>query len=84
LDKKISLDNLIKQYKEIGSESYDIEDYRVLLNHARNNTGRVKLHGGFLPRPYTRTVMQEGLAKALSEAKSRGYVSTDETCEASD
>lgn len=59
--KKIDLDNLIKQYKEIGSESYDIEDYRVLLNHARNNPGRVKLHGGFLPRPFTKTVMREGL-----------------------
>jgi hypothetical protein len=48
-----------------------LEDYRSILEHARDHNDQVKLHAGFLPWEFAKAAMDKGLEKALNEAKRR-------------
>lgn len=54
----INIEQLCEGYKAIGTEGHNIMAYKDLLEHAR--VAEVRLHGGFIPRTYARTVMREG------------------------
>ena len=56
---KINIEQLCAEYKAIGTEGHNIMAYKEVLEHARD--AQIKLHGGFIPRTYARTVMREGL-----------------------
>ena len=82
---KISFDELLAQRADMGGEDAEIPQYRHVLEHARDNKQKVKLHAGFLPWPYARAALQEGgLSKALRTAKTRGYIHPNEACEGSE
>lgn len=74
---KVTFEDFVKAYHEIGTEGHDIEQYRTLLEHARNNNPRIKLHAGFIPRTYARMLVREGEQKAIEEAKSKNYLPKD-------
>ena len=67
---KLSFNELVEKYQEIGTEGHDLEPYRDLLEDAKYmNTmsaeegaahRKVKLHAGFLSRKYARMLMKEG------------------------
>ena len=64
----------------IGAEGYDSDviQYRSVLECARNNNQRVKLHAGFLPWPFASIAVKKGEQEALEQAKLRHYVSSGE------
>ena len=64
---------LLAAYAE-GDEGHDLAAYEPLLQHARAHSARVRLHGGFIPRSYARTLMREGLPVALDAAKQAGFI----------
>ena len=80
------LNQLIRSYKSIGTEGHDIRAYKSLLEYARENTDRVKLHAGFLPRPFARNFLraQFGFERTLAMAKARRYIPEDERCDGTD
>eukprot|EP00966_Prymnesium_polylepis_P330622 7386246-Prymnesium_polylepis.1 len=82
-DGQLTMAELVAAYKE-GTEGADLAAYEPLLRLALERPGRVRLHGGFIPRPYAKTVMRESTEAALSAAKAKGYVSADEDCAATD
>lgn len=71
---KLSFDELVHHYQDIGTEGHDLEPYRELLEDANrmsndNTTYRkVKLHAGFLSRTYARMLMKEGKEAAFEAA----------------
>jgi hypothetical protein len=61
-----------------------LNNYKNLLNYAKENTAKVKLIAGSIPRPYTDIVTQgEGIDKAISKAKMRDYLDQGEICNGS-
>ena len=46
------MQQLIESFHQIGAERTDILAYDVLLDHAKMNSNRIKLHAGMLPWPY--------------------------------
>lgn len=77
---KISFDELVKAYENIGTEGHDIGQYQSLLQYARDHSDRVSLVAGFIPRTYARLLMREGPDIAISEAKAKQYVPHSLTC----
>ena len=75
---------LLAGYDAIGTEGHDVPAYEPLLRLALEHSGRVVLHGGFIPRTYARQLMREGLDAALDAAKANDYVAADETCTATE
>jgi len=55
---RMSFDELVRRYQEIGTEQHDLEPYRALLEYARRNPQRIRLHAGFLSRRYARMLLQ--------------------------
>lgn len=80
---RMTMAELVAAYNE-GPEGADLAAYEPLLKMALDQPGRVRLHGGFIPRPYAKTVMRESTAAALCAAKAKGYVSESEDCAATD
>jgi uncharacterized iron-regulated protein len=78
------LKQLYKSYQAIGTEGHDILAYKSLLEYARENSDRVKLHAGFLPRPFARNFLKCGKERTLAMAKARRYIAEDEKCESSE
>jgi len=64
----------VSKYHQIGTEGHDITKYRDILDYARLNKDQVKLHAGFIPRTYAKTVMKEGEEAAIAAAKAAGYL----------
>ena len=54
-----------------------------MLEQAPQSNGRVRLHGGFIPRTYAKQLVKEGTEVALEAAKSKDYVSSEENCQGS-
>ena len=77
----INLETLMSEYKKIGTEGHNIQAYAGVLEHAVQSKGRVRLHGGFIPRTYAKQLVKEGLEVALDSAKGKDYVSAGEKCE---
>ena len=85
--KSIDLPQLLARYEE-GPEGHDLAPYEALFELAREppaaaaagGGGRVRLHAGFIPRSYARTVMRDGVEAALAAARDKGYVSMTEDC----
>jgi len=75
----LNMDQLVGEYAQIGTEGHDILAYKDVLEHARDNKGRIKLHAGFIPRTYARQVMREGEEAALKEAIAKDYIPADVT-----
>jgi uncharacterized iron-regulated protein len=74
---KISFDELVTKYSDIGTENHDLEPYRTLLEDAKSMNvnqdhaqRQVKLHAGFLARTYARQLMKEGEKATLRSAAS--------------
>jgi uncharacterized iron-regulated protein len=74
---KISFDELVTKYNDIGTENHNLEPYRRLLEDAKsmhvNQSDahrQVKLHAGFLARTYARQLMKEGEKATLHSAAS--------------
>jgi uncharacterized iron-regulated protein len=63
--------------------SFDLAKLRPLLESARADPDRIKLHAGFLPRSSARALMRDPV-RGLQEAKERGYIPEHETCEGSE
>jgi len=80
----IDFDALVALYAEDGTESHDLEQYRALLQTAREQTETVQLVAGFLPRPLAQAVLGDGLTHALETAKREGYLREDETGDATE
>jgi hypothetical protein len=81
----MSLEELLASYIQIGTENHNLDDYKNLLNYAKENKEKVKLVAGSIPRPYTDIVTQEGgIDKAISKAKMREYLEQEELCFGSD
>ena len=64
----LTLQELHNKYHEIGTEGHDILQYREVLEHAKVNREHIKLHAGFIPRTYAKTVMREGEEAAIKSA----------------
>ena len=80
----MTFDELLASYNQIGTEKHDLNDYKNLLNYAKENSSRVKLVAGSIPRPYTEMVTKgEGIDKAISKAKMREYLEQGEICHGS-
>lgn len=67
-----------------GTEGHDILAYESILEHAKTHQDKVRLHAGFIPRPYARMIMRESLEKAIAEASAKDYIESGETCTGSD
>jgi ubiquinone/menaquinone biosynthesis C-methylase UbiE/uncharacterized iron-regulated protein len=80
---KIDFAKLNEEYAK-GPEGHDVLAYSPLLEHARSNPDSVKLHAGFIPRTFARTLMREGLEPALEAAKAKDFISADEMCAGSE
>ena len=76
----MTLETLMLEYKNIGTEGHKIDLYAGVLEHALNSKGRVRLHGGFIPRTYASRLVKEGADAALAAAKEKNYLGADETC----
>ena len=59
-DGSLDMDQLELKYNEIGTEGHNIRAYQDLFDHARDNKEQVKLHAGFIPRTFARTLMKQG------------------------
>ena len=81
---ELTISRLLEEYDAIGTEGHDIVSLEPLLSLAREQAGRVRLHGGFIPRPYARIVMRESTEAALAAARAKGYVAEGEACAASE
>jgi hypothetical protein len=59
-----------------------------LLENARKNSTRIKLHAGTMPWPFACVGLHKsgelGLKQALRLAKARQYIPTDEKCKGND
>jgi arsenite methyltransferase len=74
---KMTFEQVLQAYADIGTEGHDIAKYRSVLEHARENSERVKLHAGFIPRTYARMLMREGEEQTIEAAKAKGYLPAD-------
>jgi hypothetical protein len=48
--------------------------YQPLLQFAQENSDLVKLHGGFIPRTYAKTIMRVSEEEAVKAAKAKDYI----------
>ena len=48
--------------------------YGPLLDFARENADRVKLHGGFIPRTYAKKLVKEGEESVLKEVIDKDWL----------
>ena len=71
---QISLDQVTKEYADIGTEGHDLMAYRDLLEHAKEYRECIKLHAGFIPRTYAKVVMREGEEAAIKAAIEKDYI----------
>jgi len=71
---ELTLEELNAKYKEIGTENHDIMKYKEALEHARENSDRIRLVGGFIPRTYARLVMRESEESAIKAALEKEYI----------
>jgi arsenite methyltransferase len=65
---KISFEEMVDLYQQIGTEGHNLLPYKPLLEHAKERETSVKLHAGFLPRTYARQLMKESESAALKAA----------------
>jgi len=72
-DGKLTLEQLAEEYGK-GTEGHDIMAYREILEFAREHKDGVKLHGGFIPRSFAKTLMKSGEEAAIKEAKAKDYI----------
>lgn len=70
---------MLEGYAQIGTEGHDLIPYRSLLEHAKENKDMVKLHAGFIPRTYARTLMKEGEEATIKLAIEKNYIPSDLT-----
>ena len=74
---------LLKEYEEIGTEGFNLNPYIPALESAVNSEN-MRLYGGFIPRPFARILMKEGVEKAIEEASSAGFIPKDESLTGTD
>ena len=74
----LSFRGLVDSYNADGTEGHDLEPYASLLDHAQRHADRVRLHAGFIPRSFARTLMREGEQAALNAAVAAGYLDPSE------
>ncbi len=74
---------LLEGYKEIGTEGHNLQPYLPVFSSALLNN-RIHLYGGFIPRPYARMIMKEGLDSTLQRASSKGFISSEENLQGTD
>ena len=74
-DEAAAGERLVSDYDTDGSETFQLEHYLPLLYLARSRG--VKLHGGFPPRRWARTVSKEGVDAAKRQAADEGYPAFD-------
>ena len=65
---KISFEELLQKYDEVGSEQHNLKPYKAFLEYARREKDSILLHAGFLSRKYARMLMKEGEPTALERA----------------
>jgi uncharacterized iron-regulated protein len=58
LEARTDFNGLLDAYNEIGTEGHDISVYKNLLEYAQSKGEKVKLHAGFLPKPFSRIVIK--------------------------
>jgi len=73
----------IQAYKDIGTEGHNLNPYLPILSSALENN-RINLYGGFIPRPYARMIMREGLDQTIERASQAGFISADEQLRGTD
>lgn len=64
----LTIEEMVAKYHEIGTEGHDVMLYRSLLEHAKANKDKIKLHAGFIPRTYAKTLVKEGEEGAIKAA----------------
>jgi len=65
---RITFEEMLDQYKKIGTENHNLQPYKPLLEKAKLDPSSVKLHAGFIPRTYARQLMKESESAALKSA----------------
>jgi len=66
---KITFDEMVERYQDVGTENHDLLPYKPLLEDAKQRNMNVKLHGGFIPRTYARNLLKKNNeSNALREA----------------
>jgi SAM-dependent methyltransferase/uncharacterized iron-regulated protein len=65
--RRITFEEMVDKYKEIGTEGHNLGPYKPLLEHAKQKS-HVQLHAGFLPRTYARQLMKQSELAALKAA----------------
>lgn len=73
----LNMDQLLQGYAQIGTEGHDLKPYASILEHAKQNKDFVKLHAGFIPRTYARTLVRQGEAECLKESIAKDYLAAD-------
>ena len=74
---------MMKAYQAVGTEGHNLIPYIPALESAITNDN-LRLYGGFIPRPYARMLMQDGVDKAIEEASTAGYIPKGETLDGTD
>ena len=46
---KLTFEKLVEAYDQIGTEQYQIREFRFILQHAKANKDRIKLYAGVMP-----------------------------------
>ena len=54
----LTFPDLLAGYAQIGTEGHDLKPYEEILKYAQEHNESVKLHAGFIPRTYARTLMK--------------------------
>jgi arsenite methyltransferase len=62
---KITFDQLVQKYHEIGEEGHHLEPYKGLLEDAKAKG--VRLHAGFIPRSYAKKFIKESPEEVLKD-----------------
>ena len=67
-NERISFEELIKKYQEVGTEKHNLRPYKPLLEEARRSNMKIKLHAGFLSRTYVRQLVRESEQAVIHSA----------------
>jgi len=75
----LTIEEMVAKYHEIGTEGHDVMVYRPLLEHAKANKDKIKLHAGFIPRTYAKTLVKEGEEGAIKATIEKDYIDSSIT-----
>lgn len=79
----ISISELVEEYKNIGTEGFDLDPYKSALESSKKYPN-IEFYGGFIPRTFARLLMKEGKDTAIDEARKAGFISPEERLDGTD